>query len=222
MRAQPVSGLVHGDAAANTVEFGWSDANEECSHPYLLPVVLEELGRVTGGEPRRIADVGCGNGSVTAKIAMLGHDVVGVDASRDGIEIARTAYPDLRFEVVSLYDEGFRDVIGTVDCVVALEVVEHLFFPSKLFEAGHRVLRAGGTMIVSTPYHGFLKNLGISLTNGWDRHFDVGRDGGHIKFFSERTLGQMALLSGFENLRWRGAGRVSWLWKSLVMVMEKR
>src|SRR5262249_58127384 len=143
----------------HTIEFGWSDAHEECSHRYLLPVVLEELDRVTGGKPQRVADVGCGNGSMTAKIAKLGHDVIGVDVSRDGVEIARAAYPHLRIEAVSLYDDRFEDVIGTVDCVLALEVVEHLFFPSKLFEAGYRILRSGGAMIVSTPYHGFLKNL---------------------------------------------------------------
>ena len=221
MRTRVESGLASGEAAANTVEFGWSDAREECSHRYLLPVVLEELGRVTGGKSRRIADVGCGNGFVTAEVAMLGHDVIGADVSRDGVEIARAEHPHLQFEAVSVYDERFQDVIGTVDCVLALEVVEHLFFPSKLFEAAYRILPSGGAMIVSTPYHGFLKNLGISVTNGWDRHFDVGRDGGHIKFFSPRTLGQMALAAGFENLRWRGAGRLYWLWKSLVMVMEK-
>ena len=170
--------LVDERAVANTVEFGWSDASEECSHRYLLPVVLEELRRAIGDEPCSIADVGCGNGSITAKIAMLGHEVVGVDASRDGIEIARNAYPHIRFEAVSLYDESFGDLVRNVDCVLALEVVEHLFRPSQLFEASYRALRAGGTMIVSTPYHGYLKNLGLSLTNGWDRHFDKPR----IKF----------------------------------------
>jgi 2-polyprenyl-3-methyl-5-hydroxy-6-metoxy-1,4-benzoquinol methylase len=221
MSAELENRLADEHAGANTVEFGWADADEDGSHGYLLPVVFEELRRATNGEPCRIADVGCGNGSVTAKIAMLGHEVIGVDASRDGIEIARDAYPHLRFEAVSLYDENFGDLVRTVDCVLALEVVEHLFRPAKLFEASYRALKPGGTMIVSTPYHGYLKNLGLSLTNGWDRHFHVDRDGGHIKFFSSRTLSQMARAAGFKNLRWRGAGRVSWLWKSLVMVMEK-
>ena len=211
------------DVAAGppTVEFGWSDAGEGCAHGYLLPAVLDELERATGGQPRTIVDVGCGNGFVTERIARLGHDVIGIDASRDGIAIARAAHPGMRFEAVSVYEERFREVVGTVDCVLALEVVEHLFLPSKLFESSYRVLRTGGTMIVSTPYHGYLKNLGISLTGGWDRHWDVSHDGGHIKFFSPATLARMALAAGFGNVRWRGTGRARWLWKSLVMTMER-
>jgi len=72
-----------------------------------------------------------------------------------------------------------------------------------------------------TPYHGYLKNLVISLVGGWDRHFQVERDGGHIKFFSKRTLRRMAEAVGFRNLRFQGAGRLPWLWKSMILVAQK-
>ena len=221
MSSRPGEELVDQSVNEATVEFGWSNANETCAHGYVLPIVLEELRRVTGGMPRRILDVGCGNGVVTAEVWRYGHDVIGIDASRDGIALARAAHPHVQFEAVSLYDAGLKDIVGTVDCVLALEVVEHLFLPRRLFEASYQVLRVGGVLVLSTPYHGFLKNLGISLTNGWDRHFNVEHDGGHIKFFSVGTLGRMAAASGFRIARWHGAGRTRWLWKSVVMVVEK-
>ena len=105
--------------------------------------------------------------------------------------------------------------------MIALEVVEHLFYPKKLFEQSYQLLRTGGYLILSTPYHGYLKNLACSFVNGWDRHFSVDWDGGHIKFFSKKTLEQMACNAGFKSPRSRGIGRVPGLWKSMLMVSEK-
>ena len=62
------------------------------------------------------------------------------------------------------------------------------------------VLRSGGSLILTTPYHGYLKNLALSLFNKWDKHFTVERRGGHIKFFSEETLARMLSSCGFENV----------------------
>ena len=40
----------------------------------------------------------------------------------------------------------------TYDCVVALEVMEHVRTPEKLIEEAYRVLSVGGTLIVSVPF----------------------------------------------------------------------
>jgi hypothetical protein len=75
-------------------------------------------------------------------------------------------------------------------------------------------------LVVSAPYHGFLKNMAISVVNGWDRHFDPCTTGAHIKFFSHRTLAGMASAARFKELRFSGVGRVPWLWKSMVFEFE--
>jgi len=168
-------------------------------------------------------DLGCGNGYVSSKLAGQGHSVVGVDVSRKGIEIARESFPEVAYILSSIYDDVLvGEIGGKVDCVVALEVVEHLFYPKKLFEQSYRLLSNGGSLVVSTPYHGYLKNLAISLTNGWDRHFGVDWDGGHIKFFSQKTLGLMAINAGFKKLRFTFAGRLPGFWKSMMLVAEKQ
>ena len=56
-------------------------------------------------------------------------------------------------------------------CVISLVVAEHLFYPRKLLEQSYQVVKPGGCIIFSTPYHGYLKNLAISVVNGWDKHF---------------------------------------------------
>ena len=42
--------------------------------------------------------------------------------------------------------------------------------------------------MLSTPYHGYLKNLALAVSGRMDRHFTALHVGGHIKFFSIETL----------------------------------
>lgn len=202
--------------------YGWRDAGRTEAHAYLLPTVLNEVRTLAHGRVLRVIDIGCGNGAVASRLADDGHAVTAVDASPDGIAIARATYPHVRFEVCSVYEDRLAHLTGEpVDCIVSVEVIEHLLYPKVLFEQSCRLLRTGGRLIVSTPYHGYLKNLVISLVNGWDRHFTVGWDGGHIKFFSRRTLAVMADAHRFKNIRFVGVGRVPGLRKSMILVAEK-
>lgn len=196
--------------------YGWTDSTPTHAHAYLMPAVEAVLAPL--GKGLQIVDLGCGNGALAGILAQSGHRVVGVDVSPDGIEIARRRYPGLDFRVGSVYDEGLAERLPQADVVVSLEVVEHLLYPRKLFSTAARTLRPGGTLIASTPYHGYLKNVAISLANGWDKHFTVGWDGGHVKFFSKATLRSMAAEAGFVEPRFRGAGRMPWLWKSMILV----
>ena len=164
--------------------------------------------------------MGCGTGFIAAQLASLGYDVWGVDASAQGIALARETYPNVQFAVDSIYNS--MDYVGRdLDCVISLEVIEHLYLPRLLMQRAFDLLRPQGVFVLSTPYHGYLKNLALSIVNGWDRHFDVSWDGGHVKFFSRSSLGRMARDVGFAAPRFRGVGRVPYLWRSDVMLATK-
>ena len=203
-------------------EFGWLSSDPTCAHDYLLPSVLSSIEKLYGGRRVRILDLGCGNGFVASRLSVLGHDVTGIDAATDGINIARVTYPGINFQRSSIYESEWSGVTDeSFDCVISLEVVEHLLYPKVLFEKSYRMMKSGGHFILSTPYHGYLKNLALSVLNGWDKHFDVAWDGGHIKFFSGKTIQLMAADAGFRNLRIFGVGRLPWLWKSMILLAEK-
>ena len=143
--------------------YGYQDDEASCAHEYLLPFVLTRKGEIRKVN-LKILDLGCGNGYVASRIAGQGHSVTGVDISCDGIAIARVSFPGISYHLCSVYDDDLLDKIGRqFDCVVSLEVVEHLFYPKKLFEQSQRLLVTGGALIVSTPYHGYLKNLALAL-----------------------------------------------------------
>lgn len=75
--------------------------------------------------------------------------------------------------------------------------------------------------MLSTPYHGYLKNLALALAGKWDDHLGPLWDGGHIKFFSKRTLRALLEEAGFQQIDLLRVGRVPALAKSLVAVVRR-
>lgn len=202
--------------------FGYSNADHSHAHAYLLPKVTEELATIHKRctTSPRLFDLGCGNGSVGALFASQGWSVTGVDPSSEGIAHAQKAYPHLRFEEGSAYDD-LAAKYGCFPAVISLEVVEHVYAPRDYARTLFSLVEPGGTAIVSTPYHGYLKNLALALTGKMDRHFTVLWNHGHIKFWSIPTLTTLLNEAGFETIRFHRVGRVPVLAKSMVAVARK-
>jgi len=122
------------------------------------------------------------------------------------------------FKQVGVYDPPQLLEESAFDAVVSTEVIEHLFSPAALPVFAKAVLKPGGYLIVTTPYHGWLKNVLIALTGKWDSHHTPLWEGGHIKFWSRRTLTTLLEENGFSVSQFLGAGRVFGLWKSMILV----
>lgn len=204
----------------NVPEWGWTDANPS----HVMRHILLEIQRLAPpfGKGTRVLDVGCGNGYLANWFHEQGCEVVGVDTSAKGVTYARKAFPGPRFEVAPV-SERLGESLGEepFDIVVSTEVVEHLYSPWVWSRGAFNALRPGGKLIASTPYHGYLKNLLISLTGRWDRHMNALRDGGHIKMWSRASISRLLVETGFENIRIRGAGRLPYLWMSMVIAAER-
>lgn len=115
-------------------------------------------------------DLACRNGSVGALLASHGWPVTGVDPSSEGIVEAQRAYPHLRFEQGSAYDD-LAAKHGRFPVVISLEVVEQVYAPRDYARTLFDLVEPGGTTIVSTPYHGYLKNLALAVSGKMERHF---------------------------------------------------
>ncbi len=165
--------------------------------------------------------MGCGNGYLAGQLLRQGYNVTGLDASETGIKHAKDKHPKGIFHVASVYDD-LSEQFGTGwDIVLSSEVVEHLYYPRLYATNITNLLKPNGFLIISTPYHGYFKNLILSLANAWDKHHTVLWDGGHIKFWSYKTLKNLLQKSGFDNFIFRGAGRAPYLWKSMVISAKK-
>lgn len=189
----------------------------DASHGYLLPTVTSALGPARN---RTLFDLGCGNGSVAERMQALGFRVVGVDPSEAGVRFAHERRPSLRIEQASAYDD-LAARYGTFDCLISLEVIEHVYAPRRVVQTALDLLVPGGTAIFSTPYHGYAKNLAIALAGEFDRHFTALWDHGHIKFWSIATLGTLLAEGGFVDPVWNRVGRIPMLAKSMIVVVRK-
>lgn len=205
---------------SKTDSYGWT-AHDPGSAGYLNPAML---ALVAAAAPARVLDAGCGNGALAALLAQAGYAVTGVDGDAEGIEHARGRGSAARFEVADFArhpaEQGLLDS-GPYDMVVSTEVVEHLYDPRQLAAFAYQALRPGGRLAISTPYHGYLKNLALSLADKWDHHHNPLWHGGHIKFWSRATLTALLEQAGFRVTGFHGVGRLPLLWKSMVLLAER-
>ena len=204
----------------NVNNYGWRSAQPTHSTSYLAPKIIEIL-KTLG--VKRVVDLGAGNGGLCAEVAQIDLETVGVEYDKNGVEIARVAYPGIPF-----YNFGVQDDPAELlrhefpfDVVISTEVIEHLLSPHLLPHFAHAVLKKDGYLVVSTPYHGYLKNLALSLLDKWDKHHTVLWHGGHIKFWSKKTLTELLEQNGFKVMQFYGVGRFPYLWKSMVIVARK-
>ena len=208
------------EALQSYKDYGFRTDRPSHMQRYLVPKVMTLAGDV--GPGTRVLDVGCGNGFMAGRFLSRGCEVVGVDLSERGIAIARETYRTGRFEVLPA-DAQILANLGCqpFDLVISTEVIEHLYAPRPYAASCFTALRPGGRFICSTPYHGFAKNLMLAAVNKWDSHANPLFDGGHIKLWSRRTLSALLTETGFLNLQFLGAGRLPWLWMTMLMSGDK-
>lgn len=201
-------------------DYGWADASVPENVGYLAGPVIAALNRAGA---KRVLDLGCGNGSLCGHLRTAGFEVVGVEYDAAGVAIAQRTFPHINF-----YNFGVQDNPSALlsqeaqfDAVVSTEVVEHLFSPHLLPQYAHPLLRENGTLVVTTPYHGYVKNLALAVLGKWDHHHHALWHGGHIKFFSRRTLTQLLERNCFRVTGFSGVGRAPLLWKSMILEAKK-
>ncbi len=95
------------------------------------------------------------------------------------------------------------------------------FLPRAFARRVFDLLEDNGTAIISTPFHGYWKNLALALTGKLDKHFTVLWDYGHIKFWSERTLRELLEEAGFTDIRFERVGRIRPLAKSMIAIARR-
>ena len=201
-------------------DYGFASADPAHMYGRLSQAVFSLAGSMPAGT--RVLDIGCGAGVLCGEFKRRGCEVVGCDLSETGIALARRTFPGCRFERMGLSELSLQRLgEAPFDIVVSTEVIEHLYAPRTLVRAAFAALKPGGLFVATTPYHGFVKNLAISLCNHWDVHANPLWDGGHIKLFSRRTLLRILEETGFRDLQFRGVGRLPYLWMSMAAAGRK-
>lgn len=98
---------------------------------------------------RDVLEAGCGEGYGADLIADVARRVIGLDYDESAVAHVRARYPRIDMRHGNLADLPLAD--GSVDVVVNFQVIEHLWDQGQFVAECRRVLRPGGSLLMSTP-----------------------------------------------------------------------
>jgi SAM-dependent methyltransferase len=165
--------------------------------------------------PAVIIDLGCGDGSTLAIAAgrNAGHRFAGIDWSGDALRRAHAR--GLTVVRAGVAAPGLPVTDGVADVVIMSELIEHLVDPDGAVAEVRRVLRPGGSLLLSTPNLAAWYNRGLLAAGIQPVVSEVslrgvfGRPGrvvaGHLRLFTRRALTEFLVASGFRCVTVRGA-----------------
>jgi SAM-dependent methyltransferase len=150
----------------------------------------------------RVLDLGCGAGRFLSALRGAGAEPVGVEIAEAAVERARENVHGA--EVHLLGPDGTLPLgHGEVDLVWCSEVLEHIPDVAGALLEVRRVLKPGGRLLLTVPYHGRLQAAAVALTR-FDSHFDP--LGQHVRFFTRTSLARTLDASGFAPVEIRKLG----------------
>src|SRR3989344_1817876 len=130
--------------------------------------------------PKRILDVGCGEGVSLAKLESLhiGEYLEGIDSSDDALRIGKKTYPHLKLRKGSIYSLPYKD--QSFDLIICTEVFEHLDDPEKALEDLLRVTKK--YCLISVPNEPIFRISNLLRGKYLNR---FGSSEGHINHWSK-------------------------------------
>lgn len=163
----------------------------------------------------RVADLGANDCLLSQKIARKGPRVTAVDINiPETISDIQTLKMDLNEEFGKMLEKN------TFDKIIALDLIEHLYFPELSTQKIHELLKQNGTLYASTANIGYFI-MRFTHLFGW---FNYGKKGildrTHHRLFTIASFKRLIENAGFEIISIRGFGPPlvdafgnSWFWK---------
>ena len=118
----------------------------------LVPARFVFFDRLSAWQGRTVLDLGCGGGFMSEALAARGADVIGVDVSGNAITIAKRHAASRGLPISYLVGSGDDLPLASrcVDCVVCVDVLEHVECLDHVLDEIRRVLRPEGLFFFDT------------------------------------------------------------------------
>ena len=145
-----------------------------------------------------LLDLGCGRGDMLQAFHKIGFEASGVDLSPSSAEINKP----LDVKVSDLAKDALPYDTNTFDFIFSKSVIEHIHDPFLLIKESFRVLKKGGKSVILTPSW---------VHNAWGPFY---LDHTHVTPFTQFSLKNLMILSGYKNVKVIHFYQLPFVWKS--------
>jgi 2-polyprenyl-3-methyl-5-hydroxy-6-metoxy-1,4-benzoquinol methylase len=140
--------------------------------------LLERAGVPAGG---RVLEVGCATGEFLA-LAGQRYDMWGLDVSPAATELAREKNPRFAAQIFTGFIEEQAFPAAHFDAIVLWDVIEHIWDPREVCHQLMKLLRPGGSFLLSTP------DIGAATARLMQKRWAFMTPPEHLGFFSTPSL----------------------------------
>jgi methanethiol S-methyltransferase len=176
----------------------------------MVPVRLSFFSKRIDWHSKSVLDLGCGGGFMSEALARRGAFVTGIDPSTKSISIAarHAAEQGLKIEYHVAPGEHLPLAGASMDCVVCVDVLEHVIDLGTVLDEIARVLRPGGIFAFDTINRTALAKLMI-VTIG-ESVIRLLPRGTHdpVKFITPDEIASELTARGFSGIELKGFGPV--------------
>ena len=148
-------------------------------------IVRRQILRKIPKDANCILDVGCGSAWLSRELTKKGKKVISLDISLINTRkaIKQTPASNHAAVVADVFHLPFAE--NSIDCIVASEIMEHLYDPFLFIQKLLSILKPGGRLILSTPYN---EQIEYSLCVHCNR---ITPRNAHLHSFNKKKMIQM-------------------------------
>jgi len=118
---------------------------------------LLNIRKQLAGTPIKLLDLGCGDGRlVPLWQAITGAEAYGLELSPKAVETAQRLYPYIHYTEGDATQTTYHN--GEFDIVICQEVLEHIEKQDRLVSECARILKTGGSLVLTTPNKFYFDN----------------------------------------------------------------
>jgi SAM-dependent methyltransferase len=171
---------------------GYADTSYVAQEPALRMTfkrLLHNLAKrgLTGGD---LLEIGCGYGYLLDEARLFFNRRVGTEFSSQGAEIARTIGVEVFVGGIEQVPPGAK-----FDCVVATQVIEHVYEPLPFVKRLANHAKPGGHIVLATP------DIGGVLSKVMGRRWPSFKAPEHVVYFDFQTLSSLMRHAGLQGVR---------------------
>lgn len=170
-----------------------------------------------GGRGDRVLDIGCGNGHLLYQFKDNFKQIIGLEYSPHRLQQASINLQELNFLGIQGSAENMKGIDSeSMDRIISADTIEHV--PDVYMAATEmfRALKPGGYLVINTPNIAFIKKRMLLLLGRFPSTSqpnegigsDILFDGGHLHYFTYRSLRIILEKAGFRMAKKVGYGKL--------------